>query len=119
MSRDTILNTFPIRKQFEELPLITLFTASGEPWTTGLVSGEFEVTVSHIDGDWHFSDLWISADNGKMGADARGGLISLDADVDEKLFMELLDALEDQYAVYIEEFIEEHFAEEGLRRPAA
>lgn len=120
MSRvDTMPNSFAIRKPFEELPLVTLFTASGEPWTTGYVSGEFEITVSWIDGGWHFSDLWVSADNRKMGPDARGGLLNLDADVDERLFLTLLDALEAQYTTRIEEWIEDEFAEEGVRRPAA
>jgi hypothetical protein len=114
----TFPTSFTIRKPFEELALVTLFTASGEEWMTGLVSGEFEVSVSNIDGDWHFSDLWISADNQRMGEEARGGLIHLDGDVDEELFMKLLDALEDQYTTYIEEIIDEAFAEEGIRRTA-
>jgi hypothetical protein len=116
---DTIPTTFTIRKPFEELALVTLFTDSGEAWMTGYVSGEFEVTVSQIDGDWHFSDLWISADNKKMGEDARGGLIHLDGDADERLFLAILDALENQYTTYIEEWIELEFLEEGHRRPAA
>jgi hypothetical protein len=115
MSRaDTFPTTFTIRKQFEDLALVTLFTASGEAWMTGHVSGEFEITVSHVDGDWHFSDLWILADNLRMGKEARGGLIHLDADADERLYLAILDALENKYTTYIEEWIDESLAEEGL-----
>jgi hypothetical protein len=116
MSRaaNTIPTTFTIRKQFEDLALVTLFAASGELWMTGHVSGEFEIAVSQIDGDWHFSDLWILADNLRMGPEARGGLIHLDADADERLYLAILDALENKFTTYIEEWIEEEFAEESL-----
>jgi len=116
---DTIPNTFTIQKPFEDVALVTLFTSTGEAWETGHVSGKFEITVSNVDGDWHFSDLWISASNMKMAPDARGGLVHLDGDADERLFLTILDALENQYTSYIEEWIEEAFLEEGTRRPAA
>lgn len=115
----TFPSSFVLRKPFEDLPLVTLFTASREAWHTGYVSGEFEITVSYHDGDWHFSDLWVSADNRKMAPDARGGLLNLDADVDERLFLALLDALENAYTTRIDEWVEEELAEEGIGRRVA
>jgi len=64
----TFPTSFTLRRPFDELPLVTLFTAKGEAMMTGLVSGEFEITVSWHDGDWFFSDLWVSADNLQDGA---------------------------------------------------
>lgn len=54
-----------------------------------------------------------------MGLDARGQLFNLDADVDERLYLAVLDALEAGYRTQVEEEIEAEMAEEGIRRPAA
>jgi hypothetical protein len=109
---DTFPNTFCLRKPFEELPLFSFSTdKQGETYRTGYISGEFEVTVSYLDGDWHFSDLWISANNGKMGAEAKGELLRLDADVDERFFLMVLDVLEARYTTRVEEWIEDELAE--------
>lgn len=115
---DTIPNTIVLTHQFEELALFWQFTA-GIPFRGARIDGEFELTFHTDDGDWWISDLWIQADNGRVGKEAEGRLLNLNADTDERLYLLVLDALDHQYGFRIEDWIQDELAEAGLRRRAA
>ena len=111
---------FSLRKPFEELALFWQFQ-NGEPFRTGHVDGEFEVSFDR-DGDWYVSDLWISVDNGKMGEACKAALVNLNADTHETFYTLILDNLSAQYTTRIEEWIEDELMDERpwppLRRVA-
>jgi len=109
--------TIQITRQFEELPLLTKY-AGGERLYGALIDGQYEVTVMTADGEWWISDLWISVDNGKMGTAARGELIHLDADDDQRLYLSILDSLREEHTTAIEEDVERELAELGIRAAA-
>jgi hypothetical protein len=104
MARATQIPTgFSFRHKFEELPLFWLYTG-GEAWRGARLDGEFEISADGP-GDWWISDLWISLDNGKIGPEAKGSLVNLNADDDERFYLLVLDAIDHKYASYIEERI--------------
>jgi len=117
MAQATIIpSKLSIRHQFEELPLFWQFepTTGTKPavtWRGGMIDGEFEVEYDIFSKDWHVSDLWISADNGQIGAAAKGSLINLNADVDERLYLLVLDIVTFKYEQWIEERISEEISQ--------
>lgn len=106
-------NNFTIRKEFQ----VSLFWKfiGGDPMRTGEITGEFEITVDMDTdgGDWQVTDLWINADNGKLGTEARGQLINLsgDEDADDQMALLILDALDHQYATRIECWVQDELCE--------
>lgn len=108
--------TFPalsFTHKFEELPLFWQYE-NAVAWRGGLMDGEFEVSV-YGPTDWVITEVAVACDNGKCGAEAKGKLIHLNADTDERLYLLVLDALDHKYASYIEERIAEEADERGLR----
>lgn len=108
--------TFPALSftvHFEELPLFWQH-ADAIAWRGGLMDGEFEVSV-YGPTDWIITDVAVACDNGKCGAEAKGKLIALNADTDERLYLLVLDAIDHKYASYIEERIAEDAGDRGLR----
>jgi hypothetical protein len=104
---------FSFRHKFEELPLFWQYTA-GTCWRTGRIDGEFEVTVETT-GDWIFSDVKLCVDNGGTAKEAKGDLLPLDSEADERFYLLVLDSLDHRYAGYIDERIRDEAAEYGLR----
>jgi hypothetical protein len=113
---DTVPTRFALSHKFEELAVFWHFH-NGTPFRTGLIDGEFEVSFDHT-GDWHISDLWISADNGRIGPHAEGRIFPLNAKTDERFFGLVMDALAAQYTTRIEDWIADELAEQGFRRAA-
>ena len=108
---------FSFRHKFEELPLFWMYTG-GTAWRTARIDGEFEVCVD-AHGDWIFCDVAITVDNGAVGEAAKGELIPLNADDDERFYLLVLDALDHRYAGYIDERIRDEADERGIRLVAA
>jgi hypothetical protein len=114
MARATRISTgFSFRHKFEELPLHWHY-ANAVAWRGGLIDGEFEVSFEGP-GDWFISDLSIEVDNGKIGEEAKGRLLQLDADTDERFYLLVLDAIDHKYASYIDERIAEAFGGGDVR----
>ncbi len=88
---------------FEELPLFWQY-ADKIAWRGGLISGQFEVSYDGPN-DWWISDIWIAVDNGKIGAEAKGTLLNLKIEDDDRFYALMLDAIDHRYASYIEERI--------------
>jgi hypothetical protein len=118
MSRVTLPTTLTFTRQFEELPLLT-HLAQGERLFGALLSGEYEVSADQRDGDWWISDLWISTENGRLGTASRSGMLNLNADANEPMYLAILDALTDRCRDQIEETIEAELAENGVTADAA
>lgn len=104
---------FSFRHKFEEVPLFWQYTGN-EAWRTGRIDGEFEVTVER-NGDWIITEVMLAVDNGKIGPEAKGHLLTLDADTDERFYLLALDAIYHRYSSYIDEMIADEAAERGLR----
>lgn len=104
---------FSFTHKFQELPLHWQFEG-GIAWRGCLIDGEFEVSADGPD-DWWISDVRVAVDNGKLGAEAKGKLITLDADTDERFYLLALDAIDHAYAHFIQEMIDDEAAAFGLR----
>jgi len=118
MARATRIPTgFSFRHKFEELPLFWLCTG-GEAWRGARLDGEFEISADGPS-DWWISDLWLSLDNGKIGGAAKGTLVNLSADDDERFYLLVLDAIDHKYASYIEERIADDVTEAPIVRLVA
>ena len=117
MARAEIIpSEFAITKQFEDLPLFWQFdpaTGAKAPitWRGGRIDGEFEVTYNIFSKDWNITNVMVAVDNGEVGAAVRSCLMSLDADVDERLYLLVLDILMLKYARWIEEQIAEEVSQ--------
>jgi hypothetical protein len=110
-------STFVFSRKFEELSLFVQSTGPGQPvWRAGRIDGEAEISFDHT-GDWWVSDLWIKADNGRCGPEARGKAINLDPR--DQLWLMIIDSLESGYRDQIEESIDAEFAAAGFRLCAA
>lgn len=107
---------FSFRHRFEELALFWQYTG-GIAWRTGRIDGEFEVTVEP-NGDWIVTDVVLAVDNGKIGGEAKGQLLTLDADTDERFYLLALDAIYHSYGSYIEDRVADEAGERGLRLAA-
>jgi hypothetical protein len=81
-----------------------------------LSSGSFEVSYNSAS-DWWISDVYLILENFKFGPDGRTHAYKLDADTDERLYLVVLDALEDRFEESIQEQIEEELADAGIGRP--
>lgn len=112
MATAATIPTFSFKISFQELPLFWRY-ADAVAWRGGLIDGEAEVSV-HGPNDWVITDVSVACDNGQLGAAAKGKLINLSADEDERLYLTLLDALDHKYSSYIEERIVEEAIERGL-----
>ena len=62
----TLPRTITFTREFEELPLYSERTRSGETFFAGLVDGSLEVSFDST-GDWHISDIHIRVQNYQMG----------------------------------------------------
>lgn len=113
----TTPSTFSFIHKFEELPLFTR-AVNGESFRGGFIDGEYEVTVSIVDGTWWISDVSISLDNSRMGTEARSSLVNLDADQDERFYITVLDSLTERYFDHIAETVDEELGEMDLRAVA-
>lgn len=110
----TLPRTITFTRQFEELPLYSEKTRSGEVFAAGLVDGSIDVSFDPS-GDWHISDIHIKVENYRMGKDNLAKTVRIDADENPSLFWHLLDTLTDKYAATIEEWIAFEAAEYGLQ----
>lgn len=108
-----LYTAFSFTHRFEELSLFWQYS-DATAWRAGRIDGQFEVAVDRA-GDWIITEVAICVDNGKIGAEAKGHLMPLDADADERFYLLLLDAIDHQYASYIDERIAEEAAERGIR----
>jgi hypothetical protein len=117
-SRDRVtpVAAFSLSHKFEELAVFWHFH-NGMPFRAALVDGEFEIAFD-AEGDWSISDLWISADNGRLGSEAEGRIFPLNAKTDERFFGLVVDAIHAQYTTRIEEWIADELTEAGGRRAA-
>jgi hypothetical protein len=88
----------------DELPL---YSEAG--WRGGYISGKAE--ISYSDGDWWVSDITVDLDNGKVGKDAQGKLVSLNGEDHPQLYWIILDRIEDDYTDYIQERIRDELAD--------
>ncbi len=110
----TLPRTITFTRQFEELPLYSERTKSGETFFAGLVDGSLEVSFDST-GDWHISDIRIRVQNYRMGDAALAKTVRIDADENPSLYWHLLDTLTDKYADTIREWIVLEAEEYGLR----
>lgn len=108
--------SFNLTRKFEELALFQAVHKSAR-FHTGLIDGEFTVEFDHA-GEWIISDVAISTDNGKMGAQAESNVITLDADRDEPFYLVVLDALTAQYGETIPYWIDDELGHMSMRRAA-
>jgi len=104
-------STTTLIKEFQ-VSLLWKFV-KGEPLRAGDITGEMEITIDMdvAGGDWTVTDLWVSADNGKLRSQARGELVHLDGDDDERFMLMVLDAIDHQYATRIENWVMDELAE--------
>jgi predicted phosphoadenosine phosphosulfate sulfurtransferase len=107
------LNAISLKHKFEDLAILWIFQ-DGTPWRAARIDGEFEVSIEP-NGDWSISDVWVAVDNGKVGAAAKGSLINLSADLDERIYLAVLDALDGQYSTRIQEWIADELDERNLK----
>ncbi len=110
----TLPRTITFTRQFEELPLYSERTKSGETFFAGLVDGSLEVSFDST-GDWTISDIHIKVDNYRMGDAGVAKMVRVDADENSALYWLLLDILTDKYADTIREWIVMEAEEYGLR----
>jgi hypothetical protein len=110
----TLPLTIKFTRAFEELPLYSEKTKSGECFFAGLVDGALEVTFD-ASGDWHISDIHIQVENYRRGAANEARTVRIDADENPSLYWHLLDTLTDKYAATILAWCHEEAAEYGLR----
>jgi len=100
--------TFPrtniLVRQFEELPLYSEKAANGDIFFAGLVDGTVEISYSDPE-DWWISCVMIKVENGRMGREAVGKLVEINADENPSLYWHLLDVFSDKYADTIGEWI--------------
>ena len=96
--------TITFTREFEELPLYSERTRTGECFFAGLVDGSLEISFDSS-GDWHISDIHLRAQNYKMGDGACAKTVRIDADENPSLYWHLLDTIADKYADTIQEWI--------------
>ncbi len=112
-------SSLTITLQFEELALFAQSTIT-DRYYTAMIDGKFEVSAPWNDpSDWHISDIWIIADNGRCGNQCRVNHVNLNADTEERFYLLVLDALTTRYSDRIEEMIEAECAENGVAADAA
>jgi hypothetical protein len=110
----TLPRTITFTRDFEELPLYSERTRSGECFFAGLVDGSIEISFD-ASGDWHVTDIHLRVQNYRMGDAAVAKMVRIDADDSPSLFWHLLDTLTDKYADTIQEWITMEAEEYGLR----
>jgi hypothetical protein len=110
----TIPRTITFTRQFEELPLYSEKTRSGETFFAGLVDGALEISFDST-GDWHVSDIHLRVQNHRTGDAAAAKVVRIDADENPSLYWHLLDTLTDKYTDTIQEWIAMEAEEYGLR----
>jgi hypothetical protein len=110
----TLPLTIKFTRAFEELPLYSEKTKSGECFFAGLVDGSLEISFD-ASGDWHVSDIHIKVENYRRGAANEARTVRIDADESPSLYWHLLDTLTDKYAATIAEWIAEEAAERDLQ----
>lgn len=121
---ETFSSTITIRRKFEELPLFwRAVPAFGEAraisWRGARLDGEFEVEYNLFTQDRVISNVWVLADNGKFGEEAADRMLNLNADDDERFYLLVLDAIENQYGEHIEEMIQDEISEINAGGPRA
>lgn len=102
----TLPRTISFARQFEELPLYSEKTASGELLCAGLVDGSLEVSFDSS-GDWHISDIHLKVENYRSGEANVVRIVRIDGDKCPSLYWHILDVLTDKYAGTIQEWIRE------------
>ncbi len=110
----TLPRTITFTREFEELPLYSERTRSGETFFAGLVDGSLEVSFDST-GDWHISDIHIKVENYRTGKANVAKTVRIDADENPSLYWHLLDTLADKYAATIEEWIAHEAEDHGVR----
>ncbi len=110
----TLPRTIKFTREFEELPIYSERTRSGETFFAGLVDGSVEVSFDHT-GDWHISDIHIKVENYRMGDANVAKTVRIDGDENPSLYWHLLDTLTDKYAATIEEWMHQEAAERDLQ----
>jgi len=110
----TLPRTITFTREFEELPLYSERTRSGECFFAGLVDGSIEVSFD-ASGDWSISDIHLKVQNYKMGDAGRAKTVRIEADENPSLYWHLLDTLTDKYADTIQEWIAMEAEGCGLR----
>jgi|ERR1017187_4365211 hypothetical protein len=106
--------TISFTRQFEDLPLYSEKTRSGELFYAGLVDGILEISFDHT-GDWFVSDIKVKVENGRFGRENVATFVQVDADENPSFYWHILDTLTDKYASTIEEWIAFEAEDHGLR----
>lgn len=112
-------STITLEKEFQ-VALLWKFV-KGDPMRAGYIDGRMEITID-LDvagGDWSVTDIWIDVDNGKVGNQAKGETVNLNADEDMPFYLLVLDALDHQYATRIEAWVQDELSEARYTRDAA
>ena len=108
---------FPRQFSFElVLDQLALFREGG--FRAGYISGKAEITYDSTDDDWWISDIAITKDNGKCGADEVHKIESVSGEDHPQLYYLLLDRITTDYETQIEETIAAELAADGRMRAA-
>ena len=113
---EIIPSEFSFLHQFDELPLFWQFQpAVGMQapirWRGGEIAGQFEITYNIFSQDHFVSDLWISVHNGETGPAAKGELVRVTVETDDRLYWLMRDIIDLKYASMIEERIAEEISQ--------
>ena len=110
-----LYSTITLRRNAEECPLLIKDDINAPDWFCGTFEAEFEISVELDDPtQWWISDVWLVCDNGKMGKEAAGNIINLDADKDRHFYLMILDSIDRHYGRFVPEWIEDEIASLGI-----
>lgn len=113
---EIVPSEFSFLHQFDELPLFWQFqpavgTKPAITWRGGEIAGQFEVTYNIFTKDHDITDLWIVVHNGEVGSAAKGELVRVTVETDDRLYWLMRDIIDFKYAGMIEERIAEEISQ--------